>query len=79
MKQKDLAMVILIAALAGGLSFLITRSFIVKPESKRQTAEVVESITAEFKLPDKKYYNDQAINPTKLIEIGSGNTQNPFN
>jgi hypothetical protein len=78
MKQKDLALVILIAGLAGFFSFFITRTFIVKPASQQQKAEVVEAISSEFILPDKQFFNEKSINPTKLIEIGGGQNQQPF-
>ncbi len=79
MKQKDIALIIVIVFVSGVVSFLISNNFISPPKHDEKAA-VVEPITAEFNEPDKKYFNDQSINPTQLITIGdnAGQQQNPF-
>ena len=76
MKQKDFAVIIMVAGFSAIISLVVTNMFF-KPDPKKQTAEVVEPITAEFTLPDQRYFNPQSYNPTQLIEIKGNNTK-PF-
>lgn len=79
MKQKDY-MLILVAVFFGGIvSFFVSTLIFSSPKSRQTEVEVVEKISPEFNYPDKKYFNDQSINPTKLIQIGDNNNPNPFN
>lgn len=77
MKQQDIAAVIGIVFFAGVISFVITNKFIA-PSSEKLQAQVVKPITTEFSVPDNKVFNDQAINPTKLIEIAPNSNNAPF-
>lgn len=77
MKQKDVALVIVIVFVSGVLSFFVSNTFI-SPLKQDQEAAVVEPITDEFIEPDKKYFNDQSINPTQTIRIDSNQNPNPF-
>lgn len=81
MKQKDIALFLVVAIISGVVS-VVTSNFLISPsKNKQQEAEVVEPISAEFKVPtsDNKYFNKNAINPTKLIQIGDNpNTTAPF-
>ncbi len=78
MKQKDLITVIASVVVAGIFSFVICSQFITSSASKNQKVEVVQPISAEFNLPDKKIFNTEAINPTKLIEIAPNTNNLPF-
>lgn len=78
MKQKDIAVMIVIVFIAGVLSFVIANVFVQPPSKKPQKVEVVEKISSDFKTPDNKYFNQQSVNPTKLIQIGDSSNQNPF-
>lgn len=77
MKQEDIATLIIVVFVAGVASFLISSKFIT-PSSEKLEAETVAPITADFQLPDKKVFNDQAINPTVKIEIGTSTNTDPF-
>lgn len=79
MKQKDIAMIILLAAIAGLASFFISRAVFASSTAREQKAEVVDSISTTFTLPSTKYFNEESINPTQLIQIGDGTNNNPFN
>jgi hypothetical protein len=78
MKQKDIALIIVIVFLSGVISFVLSGMLFGKPADRQQTAEVVDVITSDFSLPSDKYFNANSINPTQLIEIGNTNNPNPF-
>lgn len=77
MKQKDLLLIGVVAFISILLSIGLT-SVIFKPASRQQKAEVVEAISDDFPEADKKYFNDTAIDPTRLIKIGDGSNPTPF-
>ena len=79
MKQKDIALIIVIAALSGGVSFAASQFLFGGPQDRQQKVAVVDAITTDFATPDPKFFNSQSINPAKLIEVGNGNNSNPFN
>jgi hypothetical protein len=78
MKQKDIALIVVIVAISGVISFLASRWIFAKPADRQQKAEVVDVITSDFNTPDTKYFNDKAVDPTQLIQIGNSNNPNPF-
>lgn len=78
MKQKDIALIIVIVAISGIVSFLASGWIFAKPADRQQKAEVVDIITSDFPLPDSKYFNNNSVDPTQLIEIGNSNNPNPF-
>ena len=78
MKQKDIALIIIAAFLAGVVSLLISKAIFTSSKERSQQVEVVEPISTEFKQPDKRVFNQNAINPTKLIQIGPSNNQTPL-
>ena len=79
MKQKDIAILIAVAAFAAIISFVLSNFIFASPQNREQQVEHMDAISAQFPMPpNEKYFNDQAVNPAKLIEVG-GNNQNPFN
>ena len=78
MKQKDVAVIIAAVGVAAILSFLLCSKFISTPADRQQKVEVVALITSEFTLPDKAVFNTDAVNPTKLIQIGPNTNDQPF-
>lgn len=79
MKQKDIALIILIVAVSGVASFFVSRLTFAPPKHLQQQVEVVEPIKSDFPSPDNKYFNGSSIDPTQLIQIGNNANQNPFN
>lgn len=79
MKQKDLALIILIAGVAAFASFFASKALFASGNKRDQKAEKVELISTEFALPDSKYFNTKSINPTQTIRIGDDKNDNPFN
>lgn len=78
MKQKDIIAIVLCVVMSAVFSFVICSKVIFTSADKLQKAEVVAPITSDFKLPDSKVFNDQAVNPTKQIEIGPNTNNQPF-
>jgi hypothetical protein len=78
MKKKDFALIIVVAVFAGVVSLVISKVFFASSAQRNLKAEVVDPISADFQKPDEKVFNAQAINPTKLIQIGDSNNPQPF-
>lgn len=78
MKQKDVALIIVIAFISALISFLISDKIFVTPANRQQKVEVVDVITSNFQDPSTKYFNSTSIDPTQLVQIGNNNNQNPF-
>lgn len=78
MKQKDIALIVVIAVISGSISFAASHFLFASPQDQQQRVAVVDKITTDFKSPDPKFFNSQSINPAKLIEVGSSNNANPF-
>lgn len=79
MKQKDIALIIIVVFVSGVASFFLSNALFASPDKREQKVEKVEAITGDFPTPDQKYYNDQSIDPTQLIRIGETTNSNPFN
>lgn len=78
MKQKDIALILVLVFVSGVISFLLSGWIFAKPADRQQRAEVVDVITSEFELPDTKYFNNNSVNPAQIIEIGNSSNPNPF-
>ncbi|CAN5656314.1 hypothetical protein BH23PAT1_BH23PAT1_1170 [soil metagenome] len=79
MKQKDIVTIILVAGITGVIAFLLANFFIASSQQLETEVEVVEPISADFPVPDERYFNEKAINPTQLIRIEENKNTNPFN
>lgn len=79
MKQKDIALIIVIAFVSAIASFFISNKLFVTPANRQQQVEVVDPINAQFQQPDNKYFNSKSIDPTQSSQLGADNNQNPFN
>jgi hypothetical protein len=78
-KQKDLALIIVITVVSAVLSFILSNKIFVTPSNRQQKVEVVDDIKSKFDLPNPKYFNTNSIDPTQQTHPGSDNNQNPFN
>jgi hypothetical protein len=78
MKQKDIAILIAVAFFSAVVSLLLSNMFFATPKDRAQEVETIDAITADFPTPNKEYFNTESVNPSKLVEIGSNNNQNPF-
>jgi uncharacterized SAM-binding protein YcdF (DUF218 family) len=79
MKQKDWALVLVMAFVAAVLSLFVSNLLFSSPKHRQQTAEIVDPITANFPAPPAKYFNSDAGNPTQPVQVGNGTNPNPFN
>jgi len=78
MKQKDIAVIIIVVFMSGVLSYFISNALFASADSLETKVEVVEPITADFPEPDERYFNTNSVNPTLNITIGDGQNQQPF-
>lgn len=72
MRKKDLPIILATAIVAGIFAYIFTNFLIVPDADRSEEVEVVEPITSEFRTVDERYFNENSINPTQLIEIGGG-------
>ena len=79
MKQKDVALIIIIAFISGILSFVVSNKLFVTPANTQEEVETVDTISTDFGTPDKQYFNPTSINPTQTPQLSTNNNQNPFN
>lgn len=79
MKQKDVALIIIIIAFSGIISLLISTKIFVTPSNRQQQVQTVDVIDSSFQKPSEKYFNKDSIDPVQLVQIGDNNNQNPFN
>lgn len=79
MKQKDIALIIVIVAVSAVLSFLLSGWLFATPSDRQQQVERVDVITSDFDRPSAQYFNANSVNPTQNIKIGPGENPSPFN
>jgi hypothetical protein len=78
-KQKDIALIAVIGFFSLVLSLVLSNLLFNTAKDKKLDSAVVAPITTEFVEPDKKYFNEKAINPTQTIKINENNNDKPFN
>lgn len=78
MKQKDVALIIIVVFISATVSLFISNMFFGSSTRKQQVA-VVPTISSAFQPPDSRYFNSSSIDPTQLIQIGNTTNTNPFN
>lgn len=77
MKQNDYLMLVVIAIISGVLSVVLSGYFFSSEADRSQTAEVVQPLSSNFERPPQEYFNEDSVNPTRIIEIGPQETS-PF-
>lgn len=78
MKRKELAAIAVVVIVSAMFSFTICSKFLFTAKDREQKVEVVTPISSTFNLPDNTIFNSEAVNPTKLIEIGLSSNDQPF-
>jgi hypothetical protein len=78
MKQKDIALIILVAGISGVISFTVSQILFTTPQNRQQKVAVVDQITSQFTTPNSQFFNSQSINPAQSIEVQNSNNSNPF-
>lgn len=77
-QRKDLLVIAVVAIFAGVFSITVSKIFFTSSKQRNLKAEVVQPITTDFQTPDPAVFNGQAIDPTKLIQIGKSTNPEPF-
>ncbi len=79
MKQNDIIQIVVVGFLALVIA-LVLSSVVFNPSSKKgQKRNIVTPISKDFKSPDKRFFNENSVNPTQVIRIGENTNQKPFN
>jgi len=78
MKQKDIALIVVIVFFSAIVSLLLSNKIFVSSKNRQQKVEVVQPISADFPKPDDRYFNDKAFDPTQPITIGQNANPQPF-
>jgi hypothetical protein len=79
MKQKDIAVIIVIVFASIVVSLFVSKAIFTSPKDRQQQVVTVQSIKSDFPRPDSHYFNNNAFDPTQLITIGQNSNPNPFN
>jgi hypothetical protein len=72
MKKSDIAMIVLIASVSILVSFFATQALFGGAANESVKVKTVERIDAVIVEPDTAIFNDDAINPTVEVQVGSG-------
>jgi hypothetical protein len=78
MNKNQIAVLVLIVALAGGASYLIGSTLLGKRALQPVSVKTATPIKADVVEPDETVFTDGAINPTVKINIGGSNNSNPI-
>ncbi|MCA9349373.1 hypothetical protein KC878_04530 [Candidatus Saccharibacteria bacterium] len=77
MRQKDIALIVFASGMSALIAFALG-NYVLGGTNRSTNVETVQAITAEFQLPDSRFFNDNSLNPTTTIQIGDSNNPNPF-
>lgn len=78
MKQKDLALIVIIVIFSAVISLIVSNAIFASPKNRQQQVEVIQPITTDFPTPDNHYFNNQAFDPTEPITIQQNSNADPF-
>lgn len=83
MKRKDILVIAAVGFIAAIFSFVLSGAIFGSPKSNPIKVPVVHKIDSSFPVVqnDSQYtsfFNDKALNPTELIQIGGTGNNQPF-
>lgn len=78
MKQKDFAIIGLVAVISAVMSIILSGIFFSTPEDRSQKVEVADPISTTFQTPDSRYFNSKSVNPSQSVNTGTDKNSNPF-
>lgn len=78
MKQKDIALILVVAFFSAIASFIVSGFLFASPHDRQQQVAVAPPLNAGFPTPDTRYFNSKSIDPTQLAQIGNSSNPNPF-
>jgi hypothetical protein len=70
MKNTDIALVVLIAAVSVAISYFLGNAILGDPNDRVTTVEYMEKISDTVEDPDIETYNNTALNPTVEVYVG---------
>lgn len=77
--QKDL-ITLAVAVFAGIILSVIAEKYVFSNAGSKNTqVDVVPAIHTDFPTPPSSYFNNQAIDPTQIINIAPNSSQQSFN
>lgn len=79
MKSKEWSTIAIIVVISAFFSFFIANFLFGNKPTNILKVEVVQPISADFPLPNEKYFNGKSLNPTQEIKIGEDTNKTPFN
>ncbi len=71
MKNTDIAMVILIAAISVVASYLIGNAILGDPNNRVENISYMDPISSDIEQPDLETFNPYTLNPTVEIYVGN--------
>jgi hypothetical protein len=83
MKQKDWTIIAAVGIVAAVFSIIISGIIFGSPTKNPIKVPVVNKISSNFPSPQNddnytKFFNNQALDPTTVIQIGNNNNNTPF-
>lgn len=78
MRQKDIAIIVVVVIFGGVLSALVSKALFAKPADRKVQVEVAQPISGDIEQPDNRYFNQSSIDPTLPIQIGNNSNPDPF-
>lgn len=77
MNKNNLAILILIVAIAAGIGYAVGNALLGSQNLKPVTVKTATPLSSEIDKPEASVFSETAINPTVQITIGD-NTRNPL-
>ena len=78
MKRSDWALIVLIVAIAGVISYFVVSAVMPEPNKEPQTVTTAEPIVSTVATPNDQIFSAEAINPTVKTTIGDQSDKPPF-
>ena len=79
MKQKDIAIIIAVAGVSLILAVIVAGFIFIGPSKLGTKVVVLDSVSSTFPVADKAFFNDQSIDSTQTVTIGTNSNAQPFN
>ncbi len=70
MKKTDIALLVFIASMSMMISYFVGNALLGGVQDRAVTVKTAEPISTQVTDPDKKVFNNNAINPTVPVTIG---------
>ena len=78
MKQKDIAVIIVVGFFSLIVSILLSNMLFNTDKDKKLETAIVTPITTDFDDEKKPYFGDDATNTTQTIKINENSNEQPF-